>query len=61
MQVMIGQGLTPESYHPMVDNMSDKELRDFFAHLEKNMASTVAKLPKHSDYVQKYCASNLAK
>lgn len=61
MQVMIGQGLIPESYHPMVDNMSDKELRDFFAHLENKMASTVAKLPKHSDYVQKYCASSLAK
>ncbi len=61
MQVMIGQGLIPENYHPMVDNMSDKELRDFFTHLENKMTSIVAKLSKHSDYVQKYCASNLVK
>jgi len=61
MQVMIGQGIMPESYHPMVDNMSEQELREFFAHLENRITSTVAKLSNHSDYVQKYCASNLAK
>lgn len=61
MQVMIGQGLVPENYHPMVDNMSEQELRDFFNHLENKITSSVAKLPNHSAYVQKYCASNLAK
>jgi len=57
MQVMIGQGLIPQSYHPMVDNMSDKELRDFFTHLENKMATLTGKLSNHADYVKKYCAS----
>lgn len=57
MQVMIGQGLIPQSYHPMVDNMSEQELRDFFTHLENKMATLTDKLAHHADYVQKYCAS----
>ncbi|MFT4930061.1 MAG: tryptophan halogenase, partial [Phenylobacterium sp.] len=28
-QVMLGQGLTPQSYHPIVDMMSDQELNNF--------------------------------
>ena len=57
MQVMIGQGITPDSYHPIVDNMSDKELEAFFTHLEGKMTSIVNKLPSHADYVKKYCSS----
>lgn len=59
MQVMIGQGLLPESYHPMVDNLSDQELRDFFIHLENKVAKIVHHLPMHSDYVKQYCEANL--
>ncbi|MCC2616596.1 tryptophan 7-halogenase [Aestuariibacter halophilus] len=53
-QVMIGQGLIPERYHPIVDTMSEQELRQFLGHIETNVANTVAGLPAHQQYLQQF-------
>lgn len=55
MQVMIGQGLTPESYHPIVDNMSDDELKRFLDHIKSNIDGTVKQLPPHHEFINKFC------
>ena len=55
MQVMIGQGLIPESYHPIVNNMSDEELKRFLDHIKNNINSTVGQLPNHSGFIDKFC------
>lgn len=51
-QVMIGQGLLPEGYHPIADMMSEQELADFLTHIEHNIQRTVAHLPSHQHYLQ---------
>lgn len=54
-QVMLGQGLLPKSYHPIIDLMDDKEL---FAFLESNRADVfkrVEALPMHKSFVRSYC------
>lgn len=51
MQVMIGQGLEPESYHPIVDNMSEQELKRFLDHIKMNIQKTVEQLPSHQNYL----------
>jgi len=57
MQVMIGQGLIPESYHPIVDNMSDDELAKFLAHIKHNINGMANQLPEHSAFIKQFCAS----
>jgi len=53
-QVMIGQGLMPESYHPIVDTMSKEELKNFLGQIKSNIERTVTKLPLHKDYVDHF-------
>lgn len=61
MQVMLGQGVMPTRYHPIVDMMSEQELQHFLAHLRHNVDQLLAKLPQHASYLQQYCWSELSK
>ncbi|MFT5758842.1 MAG: tryptophan halogenase [Alteromonadaceae bacterium] len=58
MQVMIGQGLIPENYHPIVDNMSDDELKRFLDHIKDNINNTVRQLPKHHVFIKQFCQTS---
>lgn len=55
MQVMIGQGLLPESYHTIVDNMGDDELKRFLDHIKANVDNTVKQLPPHEAFIERFC------
>jgi tryptophan halogenase len=54
-QVMMGQGLMPEQYHPIVDEMSDAELRQFLQGAEASVIQQVGRLPKHQAFIDHYC------
>ncbi|QJR80658.1 tryptophan 7-halogenase [Alteromonas pelagimontana] len=54
-QVMIGQGLMPASYHPIVDNMSREELTHLLSQIRNNITRTVERLPTHEQYLKQYC------
>ena len=54
-QVMLGQGIRPEQYHPVVNVMSNEELIRFMRDIKSNVDRTVAKLPRHQAYVEQYC------
>lgn len=56
-QVMLGQGLLPKSYHPIVDMMSREELARFMRHQRTKVDSALARLPSHSRFLSRYCAS----
>jgi tryptophan halogenase len=55
-QVMMGQGIMPLSYHPITRKLRDDELDKFLAHLREQVARTVGGLPRHEDYIARYCA-----
>ena len=56
-QVMMGQGIEPQSYHPIVDMMSDQELRQFM-HIQGQKVDHVLKqLPTHQEFIDRYCPS----
>jgi len=59
LQVMIGQGLMPEQYHPIVDLMPDSELNDFLMSIKHNVKRTVSQFPTHHEFIQHYCKSSL--
>jgi tryptophan halogenase len=56
-QVMMGQGIMPHCYHPIVAKLSDEELARLFDTLRNQVDRTVATLPVHADYVARYCAA----
>ncbi len=54
-QVMLGQGVTPEQYHPIVNMMSDRELEGFLREIKRNVKAKVGQLPEHSAFINHYC------
>ncbi len=54
-QVMLGQGLLPEQYHPIVNMMSDDELTQFLSGIHGAVGSFVSQLPEHQRFIDHYC------
>ncbi|MBB1311762.1 tryptophan 7-halogenase [Pseudoalteromonas sp. SR41-8] len=50
-QVMIGQGLGAQDYHPLADALSDEQLAELFGNLKTLISGTVNKLPTHSEFL----------
>jgi tryptophan halogenase len=55
---MLGQGITPESYHHYAKGMSDEDLRRFLSTLKGSIEQAVAQMPSHEDFLDRYCRSN---
>jgi tryptophan halogenase len=58
-QVMLGQGLMPEQYHPIVNMMSDDELKSFLGGIDQTVTNLVNQLPSHLDFINHYCKSSV--
>ncbi len=56
-QVLMGQGILPQSYHPITSKMSDDELTHFLTMIRQNVDKMVAALPSHHAYVAQYCGA----
>jgi tryptophan 7-halogenase len=54
-QVMLGQHIVPRSYHPVVDQMPDKELGEFVDGVRKVVASCTEAMPMHAQFIARYC------
>ncbi len=54
-QVMLGQGIMPSGYHPVVDEMNDKELKSFLDNILESTKRSVNQLPSHVDFINHYC------
>lgn len=59
-QVMLGQGIMPDSYDPMADQMSDAQLSEFLANLRTLITRAVGSLPSHEDYLRQHCPADPA-
>ncbi len=56
-QVMLGQHIMPQSYHPLVDQMPDAELAEFMASVGRVVASCVDVMPPHQAFIDRCCMS----
>jgi tryptophan halogenase len=54
-QVMLGQGIEPGSYHPIVDMMTERELRQFMQFQRQKVDHVLNQLPTHQEFVDRYC------
>lgn len=56
-QVMMGQGITPHSYHPVATKLTAEELKTLLDGLRDNVRKTVEQLPPHEGFIAQYCAA----
>ncbi|MDP2130796.1 MAG: tryptophan halogenase family protein [Erythrobacter sp.] len=54
-QVMLGQGIIPQGYDPLVDIKSEAQVAQFLGNVENVIKKCVAVMPTHEDFVAKYC------
>ncbi len=57
LQVMYGQGIRPQSYHPMADELDGSTLKGLMTDLNTIIDSNVQKLPAHKDFIARHCAA----
>ena len=56
-QVMIGQGILPQAYHPLVDQVSEQDLQKFIASIGRTISDCVDVMPMHQTFIDRYCAA----
>lgn len=54
-QVMLGQGIVPAGYHPIVDDMPEQALVEHVARVHRAIADSVAAMPRHQDFIDRHC------
>jgi tryptophan halogenase len=57
-QVMLGQGITPRTYHHAARILGEQDLTKFLADYRASIAQTVARMPVHQDFVNQYCKAS---
>ena len=57
-QVMLGQGLAPEQYHPIVNMMTEDELERFLTGIRGSVRQLVDQLPEHQRFINYYCGAD---
>ena len=57
MQVMLGQNIIPKRWHPMVDLLSDDELKEMVEGTRRVLENSAAVMPTHAEYIAKTCAA----
>jgi tryptophan halogenase len=56
-QVMFGQGLRPQSYHPLVDLHTKDEITAYLSDVQTVIKKCVDVMPTHAEYIAKNCAA----
>ena len=58
MQVMIGQGIRPEQYHPLTKALKDPDLKRFLDTIRSSIQQAVAGMPSHQEFVDRYARAS---
>jgi len=53
-QVMLGQRIVPQGYHPIVDEMPEDRLAEVVEGLRANLKQAVATMPTHQEWIDRY-------
>ncbi len=54
-QVMLGQRIIPQAYHPLVDQMPDDDLRAFMSSVAQVVTGCVDAMPAHAAFIDRCC------
>lgn len=56
--VMLGQGIKPNTYSPLVDAMDQEKLGKEVQEMEKSIKYIVQHMPTHAEFLKKYCPAD---
>jgi tryptophan halogenase len=56
-QVMLGQHIVPQQYHPAVDLVPDQEIAGLIDSVRTVIATCVDAMPMHAQFIARYCAA----
>ena len=56
LQVLIGQRVTPQAYHPVADGLAAQDLKAFLSDIRTLIAREAARMPSHSDFIARIAA-----
>ena len=59
-QVLTGQNIVPETWHPLADVLTREELAQFLQDIRSIVAANAARLPLHADFIAASCAADQA-
>ena len=59
-QVMVGQRIVPTGYHPLVDAVPDHDLAQLGDSVRGVIASCVAAMPAHEQFIARCCQAPVA-
>ena len=57
LQVMLGQGIVPQDYHPIADSLSDEQLQEKLANMKKLKMEPLPKIPSHDEFLKMFVKS----
>ncbi len=55
LQVMLGQGVKPQDYHPLADLISDAELRQKLKNTHQTKLQPMEQIPGHDEFLRMFC------
>jgi tryptophan halogenase len=58
-QVLVGQNIMPETYHPLADVLTRDELADFLNDIRTIVRAPVPRLPSHAEFIAHTCAAKV--
>jgi tryptophan halogenase len=56
-QVLTGQNVVPETWHPLADVLTRDELAGFLGDIRTIVSTNAARLPSHLDFIARTCAA----
>ncbi|MBB5519710.1 tryptophan halogenase family protein [Amphiplicatus metriothermophilus] len=57
LQVMLGQHVRPERYHPAADGLAPQKLDGFLGDIRILIERAVEAMPRHEDFIARHCAA----
>jgi len=55
LQVMLGQGLVPQDYHPLANKLTDQQLGEGLEQMKKIRLELLLKMPEHDQFLEMFC------
>jgi tryptophan halogenase len=56
---MVGQGILPRAWHPLVDNVPDEELSRFIDSVGRTISNCVDAMPPHQAFIDRCCKASV--
>jgi tryptophan halogenase len=56
-EVMVGQGILPRTWHPVVDQLPDAELKQLMDDVQRVITACVDAMPTHQQFIARCCAA----